>query len=805
MSTVTTSTPPGVRLRTYRSLDEFSPDSWEIPGATMPTGMAHRFLRPAEESGINDLNHYYLMADSPEGKALGRANVYSVRFDLATTDRKLTPPWRAAIKQWFPDYMAFRIMECGLLTQVSDPLALRSEADLERVLPAVAGQMMKLAQADGSEFLLIRDIDTTHYQRYLDLLGPLGFRPVLGFSNVRIDIRWSSLSEALAAQTSRHRTRLTAALRFRERFGIEVEELDEYAEYAGVLAQLWRNVMAGAKDYQRENLNPEFFASCSRHLRGRSKLFLFRHQGIPVAYMLNTWDAGEDYVLLEWGIDRTFEHYRQANLYRAVMLLSLQDAIRLGKRRVNMGITNYFTKLHLPGARVLPTLYFLRHRTDPVHTTTLARLMLHNIQRPQLPQDMSEEFSRWEERIRLDQDSLPTHDIFRKIDRQHKYTGLKLGGVYGFYPQFTGPQQSTIHSAELGEIVLMGTNSYLGLATHPKVVAASVAAARRYGTGCSGSPLLNGTLDLHTQLEERLAAFVGKPAAVLCSTGYQTNLAAISALCEAGDLIVMDALNHRSLFDAARLSGADFTVYRHNDMEHLEQVLRRTTGRRRMLVVDSVFSMQGTVAHLAVLSDLADRHGCRVYLDESHALGVLGPEGRGAAAAADVSARMDLVMGTFSKSFASIGGFVAGDQAVIDYIRHNGAGHVFSASLPPAAVAATQAALEVSLCEPDRRARVLAAAQYMSTGLARLGYQAEFHGTPIVPVILGSPALAHAGYLRLMQAGVYVNPVAPPAVPEERSGFRTSYLADHRQADLDRALREFAKLAQDLRPERTST
>lgn len=749
--------------RVYRSLRDICPDSWNLPGGRMPTGLGYDFLRPVEDSGINDLKHYYFMADLADGQPLGRANLYSVCFDLATTDRKLTPAWRTTIKRWFPGFMTFRFLESGLHTMVSNPLALRSDTDLERVLPVLAGQMDQLAHDDGSDFLMIRDVDPEHYQRYLDILRPLGFRPALGFSRVDTTISWSSVEEALGCLSHKRRLPLKTSLEFRERFGIEVEELDEYAEHAPVLARLWRNVKTEAKDYQREDLNPEFFAACSRHLHGRSRLWLFRYQGTPIAFFLNVWGADENYILLEWGIDRDFEHYRKANLYRAALMLSLKDAISRDKRRMEMGITNYFTKLRIPGARVIPTIYFLRHSTDPVHTATLARMMMHNIQRPTLPDDMSEEFCRWEERIRLDQDGLPEHDIFRKIDRQHKYTGLKLGGVYGFYPRFTGPQRSTVKAAELGEIVLLGTNSYLGLATHPEVVEASAEATRRYGTGCSGSPLLNGTLDLHVSLEQELACFLGKPAAVLCSTGYQSNLAAISALCESGDMIIQDALNHRSLFDAARLSGADFTLYRHNDMDHLARVLRRTEGRRRIIVVDAVFSMEGTVADLATIAELADRHGCRVYVDESHALGVLGPDGRGASAALGVLARMDVVMGTFSKSFASVGGFIAGDRPVVDYIRHNGSGHVFSASLPPAAAAATHAALRVSRREPDRRARVLAAAEYMATGLARQGYQAEYHGTAIVPVILGNPTVAHAGYLRLMRSGVYVNPVAPPS------------------------------------------
>lgn len=265
-------------------------------------------------------------------------------------------------------------------------------------------------------------------------------------------------------------------------------------------------------------------------------------------------------------------------------------------------------------------------------------------------------------------------------------------------------------------------------------------------------------------------------------------------------MIIQDALNHRSLFDAARLSGADFTLYRHNDMDHLARVLRRTEGRRRIIVVDAVFSMEGTVADLATIAELADRHGCRVYVDESHALGVLGPDGRGASAALGVLARMDVVMGTFSKSFASVGGFIAGDRPVVDYIRHNGSGHVFSASLPPAAAAATHAALRVSRREPDRRARVLAAAEHGhrpgTAGLSgRVSRNRDRAGDPGQPD-RGACGLSAADALR----GV-CEPGGPPAVPEERSGFRTSYLADHRQSDLDRALHVFAGLAEDLTPQ----
>lgn len=273
--------------RVYRSLRDICPDSWNLPGGRMPTGLGYDFLRPVEDSGINDLKHYYFMADLADGQPLGRANLYSVCFDLATTDRKLTPAWRTTIKRWFPGFMTFRFLECGLLTMVSNPLALRSDTDLERVLPVLAGQMDQLAHDDGSDFLMIRDVDPEHYQRYLDILRPLGFRPALGFSRVDTTISWSSVEEALGCLSHKRRLPLKTSLEFRERFGIEVEELDEYAEHAPVLARLWRNVKTEAKDYQREDLNPEFFAACSRHLHGRSRLWLFRYQGTPIAFFLN--------------------------------------------------------------------------------------------------------------------------------------------------------------------------------------------------------------------------------------------------------------------------------------------------------------------------------------------------------------------------------------------------------------------------------------------------------------------------------------------------------------------------------------
>lgn len=779
-----------------RSLSDFPSIEWDS-GFKSNSGMRHDFLKTVEDSGINDLEHFYLtIQNAASGETLARANLYKVEMDFSTMDKKLPSEARAAIKQWYPRFMSFQLLECGLFTMVGEGLELRDPALLEHILKCLVSEMESICREQGIDLFLIRDVPTSKYAPFSETLIPLGFRPVHGFANAAIDIRWNSLDEYLNSLNSKDRYKLKTSLQFNERYQLECEVREDYAELAPELAKLWKNVNQSASDYSREQLDERFFRECARTLKGKSEIVLFKHQGTPVAFMLNL--IGEDdYIMLDWGVDYTFEHYRTANLYRAASLLSMNAAIQRGKKRMELGITNYTPKLLL-GAQLLPLAYFIRHAHDPEATNTIARLMTSSIEQPDVPGEAGAEFARWAQRIRRDQDGLSDTDIFQKVEQQHKFAALRLAGIYGLYPEFKTAQRSSIQFDDQADVVLIGTNSYLGLSLHPSVVEAAKRAIDVYGTGCSGSPLLNGTLDIHKKLEHELASFVRKEAALLCSTGYQANLTAISALCGHDDLIIMDARNHRSLFDGARLSGADITLYRHVDMEHLRRVLTRSAARRKLIVTDSVFSMEGTIAPVDDLCALAAEFGARVYVDESHALGVLGPGGRGVCEALGVLDRVDLVMGTFSKSLAAVGGFVAGDRKVIEFIKHNGSGHIFSASLPPPVVETVRAALRIIQDEPQRRAELLRKAEYMASALRELGYQAEYHGAPIVPVVLGNYTLALAAYKRFMHAGVYVNPVGPPAVPEERAGFRTSYMANHEWADLERALGVFKSFSYQL-------
>jgi 8-amino-7-oxononanoate synthase len=717
--------------------------------------------------------------------------------DFSTFDSKLPDAARTTIKRWFPDFMRFRVVECGYFTMIGEGLYVTDDADLEACIGAVSGEMESIGADRHAQLLMIRDIPIAKFERYNAILKPAGFHPVLGFPNSVLPVRWQSFDQYLACLDSKTRLKFKNSLRLKEKFDVDVECVRDFAHLTPRLAQLWKNVNQQASDYSREQLDEQFFDCCARTLRGHCEVLLFKFQGEVIAFMLNM--IGEDdYIVLDWGVDYGFQHYRQANLYRAATVLSLQRAIDLRKQRMELGITNYLPKMTL-GAAVDPLVYFVRHLDNPRFSHALARMLADSIAQPDnqghaamrsVGTDIID-IPAVEARIKQEENAYASNDLFNRVGRYFRSESMRLGGLYGLYPEFDCAQESRITFTDRRERVLLGTNSYLGAASHPLVLEAARRAIRQYGSGCSGSPLLNGTLDIHNHLENELAAFLQVEAIALCSTGYQTNLAGLSALLQPGDVALMDARNHRSLFDGVRLSGADCLIHRHADLDHLERLLIRTEGRRRMVITDSLFSMEGTVADLSRICGLAEQYGARVFVDESHAIGVLGQYGRGVCELQGVSSRVDVIMGTFSKSFAALGGFLAGSYDIIDFIKHNAGAHIFSASLPASVVETVRAVLQLIWNEPERRSGILDRARHMATSLQAMGYEAPWHGAQIVPVVLGNYTLALAAYKRFMDHGVYVNPVGPPAVPEEFSGFRTSYIATHSWEDLDRALEVF--------------
>ncbi len=383
------------------------------------------------------------------------------------------------------------------------------------------------------------------------------------------------------------------------------------------------------------------------------------------------------------------------------------------------------------------------------------------------------------------------------FDKTYRYTRAKEAQEAGLYPYFV-PISASYDTEVIvrGERkIMVGSNNYLGLTHHPHVIAAAEAALRRYGSGCTGSRFLNGTLDLHEELETRLARFLGTESALVFSTGFQTNLGVLSTLVGRGDYLFMDRLNHASLVDGARLTFGETRRYPHGDFETLERQLATVPdGAGKLIATDGVFSMEGDIVDLPRLVEIADRHGAEILIDDAHAIGVLGPTGAGTAEHFGLQDRVGLVTATFSKSLGSIGGVIGAPEPVIHYLKHHARALIFSASMPPASVATVLAALDVLESEPERRDALWRNTKLMHDALRELGYDTAGSVTPIIPVVIGEVDDTLAFWKALFDEGVYTNPVLPPAVPDNSCRLRISMMATHTEEHVERVRDAFARV-----------
>jgi len=389
-------------------------------------------------------------------------------------------------------------------------------------------------------------------------------------------------------------------------------------------------------------------------------------------------------------------------------------------------------------------------------------------------------------------------DIFEKCAEAAKYeSGLKESGHYFLFRKLESPQDSEV-VVNGKKVIMIGSNNYLGLTNHPRVKEAAIRAIEKYGTGCAGSRFLNGNLDIHEELESKLARFFRKEAALVFATGYQTNLGAISALVGRNDVAIIDMYDHASIMDGCRLFFGEVKKYRHNDMDALERALEGTKEKNKLIIVDGVFSMEGDIADLPAIVRLARSYGARIMLDDAHAVGVLGDGGRGTAEHFCLENEVDLIMGTHSKSLAAIGGFIAGPSDVISWIKHLARSMMFSASLPPCLAASVSTALDIIEEQPELRARLWRNTHKMLKGYKTLGYDTGTSETPIIPVIIKDTMKTYEMCRLLFENGVFVNAVISPAVPQGRELLRTSYMATHTEEQLDKVLAAFEKVGRQV-------
>jgi len=389
-------------------------------------------------------------------------------------------------------------------------------------------------------------------------------------------------------------------------------------------------------------------------------------------------------------------------------------------------------------------------------------------------------------------------DVFEKCSKINEQTqALKANHCYFFFRPLESGQDAEVTVAGK-RVIMAGSNNYLGLTSHPRVKEAAIRAVEKFGSGCAGSRFLNGNLEIHEELERKLARFFRQEAALVFSTGYQTNLGTISALVGRNDVAIIDKYDHASIIDGCRLSFGKVKKFRHNDMRDLERVLRESRDRGKFIIVDGVFSMEGDITNLPAIVREAKAHGARVMVDDAHGIGVLGHGGRGTAEHFGLEHDVDLIMGTYSKSLAAIGGFIVGAADVVNYVKHVGRSMIFSASLPPSLVATVSTALDIIEEQPQLREQLWKNTRKMLDGYKELGYDTGHSETPIIPILIRDGTKVYEMCRHLFEEGVFVNPVVSPAVPPGRELLRTSCMATHTEEQLDKVLDAFARVGKKL-------
>lgn len=371
-------------------------------------------------------------------------------------------------------------------------------------------------------------------------------------------------------------------------------------------------------------------------------------------------------------------------------------------------------------------------------------------------------------------------------------------GIYPYYRAIESEQDTSV-SINGNKVLMFGSNSYLGLSNDERLKESAIAATRKYGTSCSGSRFLNGTLDIHLELEEKLAKLVGKDEAICYSTGFQVNLGVVSALCSREDYIILDSLDHASIIEGSRLSFGKVLKFAHNDMDALEQKLRFCNPESvKLIVVDGIFSMEGDIIKLPEVIELAKKYDATIMVDDAHALGVLGDCGRGTASHFNATEDVDLIMSTFSKSLGSLGGFIAADKDIINYLKHNSRSLIFSASMPPANIATVSTAIDIMLSEPERIEHLWKLSNYARNCFKANGFDTGLSETPIIPLFVRDNEKALRVTAMLLDNGVFVNPVVAPAVPKEDTLIRFSLMATHTFEQVDEAIEKITRAFKEL-------
>ena len=778
----------------FESIDQIPSELLDdiLPRQSNTLNASH--FKAIERSRVNDLLPYYIISRQKDaGQGFAHFSIYQI--NLAHLKKDVPPNLLKAVRTWYPDFMQKKILECGLIAGLGETIT-TDQTTFKPFIQSLVSRMETIADRSEADIILIRDIPFAKYRQYYTILKEYGYQPLQGYPIATMNLPWKSYEAYYAALKSSTRKNVRKHALKLNSGDLRIQIIQDFDDYTEKMEMLWQQVHDRVEDYEHEILTKMYFKEVNACMKDNSHIIAMTRQGKLIAFAL-CFVGAEEYFLAHAGIDYRFN--QEYDCYFGLYFAGIRDAIERGKKIINFGITAYNFKTMI-GAELEPTVYFIKGNANPRITSPLATMLRdsiaipENTHRPFRNQDISDRMSLKEVDRIIEEDLNPKHrDLFEKARRYSRANVLRFSDIYFYFPVFESTQRPVIQNWG-HSVVMLGSNSYMGLGLHPDIREAAKTAIDIYGTGCSGSPILNGTLDAHAELCDALARFYGKESCMLFSTGYMTNLGVISTIAGRHDVIITDTLNHASIMDGTQFSRARMVRYKHGDFESLEAALIENQDNSVLLVVDSVFSMEGTISDLPKIVAMAKKYGARIMVDEAHGVGVLGENGRGAVELFNLIDSVDIIMGTFSKSFAAIGGFIVSDAYVIDYLKHVSRPHLFSASLPPSVIFTIRKALDIIINEPERRNKVLANARFMAEHLQGLGYDAPYQETAIVPVYCRNEFLTAAIFKKLFEEGVYVNPVFYPGVPRGHELLRTSYMATHDEKDLCMALNAFKKI-----------
>lgn len=788
--------PVNTKIRTeyFNSIFDIDVSTWNAV-TPQATGLHHNLLGIFELSGVNDLSCHYLLFKQNE-KPVGKANLYEVAMDFTSLDKNLASTTRKLIKIWHPEYLNLSMAECGLFAMNGDGIATNDISLLPDIIASVDQHLVKIATLKSRDLVVFRDIPLEHYEIYERLLVPLGYSPAAGFTNAVIDIEWESIESYLNSLNSKDRHKLKTALKIEQNFDIRIGTTSSYKDLAKEMAQLWANVNASSDDYNREQLDEAFFYEAGLRLKNTSEAILFYHQEKLVAFMWNLIGT-EDYHMADWGVDYNFPSYREANFYRAASLISLKRAIELGKKRMQLGMTNYTPK-KLLGARMQPLVYFIKNIRTPEFTPTIARMITDAIEQPSvldyylttpwhLP-SMSD--SEYKAIINSKIMAYPEGDALSQTETNYDINILKLGGLYSFYPD-----------TDIAELNL-ASGYFFNFGKHPDVVSAGVTALQRAGATNNAAPFFSGCSSLAITVQEKIARLCNKESAQLLSSGSLIYNTALPPLLNSDSLVILDEQSNPLIWDAIAIAGCEFQAYSHNDMNDLESILQNNPDRKKLIITESVFPLFGDCANLMAIVTLKNKYKARLCVDESIAFGFFGnpdTSTEGLSAQLNLSDEIDIILAATHSGTGIDAGFVTSATGVIDHIRHQAATLLFSGNLSTFNLSTLDTALDLIATDMNLRPALIDRAEKFAESIATMGFQVIYCQLPIINLVFNDFTLLLAVQKKLLNCGIVTAAIGQPLLPPEMSVLRLTLHSDISDLQTRYLLEQFQSIAYDIK------